>query len=264
MIIDAQSDKLLAKKGLSFEKFYALCQEPPQLCLELLQLQGLELDFIEGKYFYRTKFTAIKDSTFCIVDIETNGSDPKKHQIIEIGAIKIQNNKIVDTFESLVQCETISKHITALTGIDVKQTLNAPPLKSVMQKFHQFLGSSVFLAHDVKFDYFYISAMFEQVGLPKLLNRKMCTIALAERSFSSYKYGLSYLNESLKLYNEATHHRALSDAKTTKRLFIYSLKHLPKKIQYTEELIQFSQEASRLKRPKFDPFIVEKKKEEKD
>jgi DNA polymerase-3 subunit epsilon len=110
--------------------------------------------------------------------------------------------------------------------------------------------------------------MMERVGLHKLMNRKLCTIDLAERTISSYRYGLKYLNEQLELYNDATHHRALSDAITTAKLFKRTLKHVPDEIRSAEQLIQFSKQAKRLKRPKFDPKVLEeneaKKKENAD
>ncbi|MDD2370245.1 MAG: exonuclease domain-containing protein, partial [Sulfuricurvum sp.] len=110
--------------------------------------------------------------------------------------------------------------------------------------------------HAAKFDYNFVSAMMERVGLDKLLNRSLCTIDLAERTIESERYGLAYLNDQLELYKDATHHRALSDAMTTTKLLKRTLVLVPKSIKNTEELIAFSKEAKRLKRPKV-------KKEEK-
>ena len=91
----------------------------------------------------------------------------------------------------------------------------------------------------------------------------LCTIDLTERTISSYRYGLAYLNEQLELYKEATHHRALSDAITTAKLFKRTLNYIPHSIITAEDLLNFSKEAKRLKRPKFDPG-QEKKEEEED
>ena len=125
-----------------------------------------------------------------------------------------------------------------------------------------FLGDSVFVGHDAKFDYSFISATMERVGLGKLLNRSLCTIDLAERTIESERYGLAYLNEQLTLYKEATHHRALSDAMTTAKLLKRTLPLIPKTIRTAEELIAFSKEAKRLKKPKPKIVVTEESREE--
>lgn len=245
----------LSKKGLTAEKLAKELDEPLDLSLELLCAQGLELVEKNGLFRYATALTRMEDAIFCIVDIETNGSRPEKHQIIEIGAVKIQNYAIVDRFESLVKCNEVSRHISEITGIFAEDTSEAPSLKKVLEEFRAFLGTAVFVAHDVKFDYSFISAMMERANMLPLMNRSLCTIDLAERTISSYRYGLAYLNEQLDLYKEATHHRALSDAITTAKLFKRTLKFIPDEIRTAEELLLFSKEAKRLKRPKFDPNV---------
>lgn len=254
----------LSKSGLTIDELEKEFDEPFDLSMELLHAQGLNLIFKEGKYWFETAFSPLNETTFCIVDIETNGSKPQKHQIIEIGAVKVCNDRIVDRFESFVQCDSISIHISNITGITIEDTLKAPPLTEVLKEFHAFLGTSVFVAHDVKFDYTFISAMMERAGLLGLMNRSLCTIDLTERTISSYRYGLAYLNEQFELYKDATHHRALSDAITAAKLFKLTLKYIPPTITTAEGLINFSKEAKRLKRPKLDPLHARKKGKEED
>jgi len=254
----------LSKNGLSKDELESEFNEPFDLSMELLHAQGLNLVLKKGKYWFETAFTPLNEATFCIVDIETNGSKPQKDQIIEIGAVKVRNNIIIDRFESFVQCNTISIHISNITGITVEKTLKAPPQKEVLKEFRAFLGTAVFVAHDVKFDYTFISAIMERIGLLGLMNRSLCTIDLTERTISSYRYGLAYLNEQFELYQEATHHRALSDAITATKLFKHTLKYIPKTITTAEDLINFSKEAKRLKRPKFDPMLREKTGKEEE
>ncbi len=253
--------KALKSNGIDEETFFAALDEPHELTLELLQAQGLDIRCEDGVCHFATAVTHIDDATFCIVDVETNGSKPGKHQIIEIGAVKVCNGSITDTFESLVHCKEISRHISEITGITAEDTADAPSLKEVMQEFRLFLGTDIFVAHDVKFDYSFISAMMERVGLEALQNRALCTIDLTERTISSYRYGLAYLNEQLELYKEATHHRALSDAVTAAKLFKRVMKFMPEEVKTAEDMIRFSKEAKRLKRPKFDPALSVKKEE---
>lgn len=257
--LDAKSISRLSSKGLSVDTLKNQISEDIDTSLELWKAQGLNIIKDRGYFYFDTKFIPIKEAVFCIVDIETNGSKYDKHQIIEIGAIKVKDGVILDRFESLVECHEINKHITDITGISVEDTENAPALKEVMTKFQNFIGDSIFVAHDVKFDYRYISAMLKKVGLTPLLNRSLCSLALAERTISSYRYALSYLNDSLELNANATHHRAMSDVITTFGLFNLSINALSSDIKTVEDLIRFSKNAKRLKRPKFDPFLNEEK-----
>ena len=257
MKLDPKLFLRLIKKGIPKEEFESLLPQPSSLSLELLSAQGLNLVLKDDLYCISTSYTPVADTLFCIVDVETNGSKPSQHQIIEIGAVKLQNGVIIDTYDSLVYATDISKQIQEITGISVQQTLKAPALAKVMHEFRLFLGDAVFVGHDAKFDYNFVSAMMERVGLDAMLNRSLCTIDLAERTIESERYGLAYLNEQLELYREATHHRALSDAMTTTKLLKRTLPLIPKTIHTCEELISFSKEAKRLKRLKPIPKKIE-------
>ena len=250
--------KLASKKGADITELRPFLDEPLDIELQMAPAQGLEIIVKNNRYYYKTNTQNIKDATFCIVDIETNGSKPDKHQIIEIGAIKVKNGKVIAEYESLVQCNEISRHITELTGITVEETQDAPTLQRVLNEFKAFLGTDIFVAHAVKFDYGFISAMYQKLSMLPMMNRYLCSIDLAERTFSSYRYGLTYLNESLELHHTATHHRALSDAITTTKLFLRSLELIPDEIKSVEELIHFSKQGKRFKRPKFDPMMENK------
>jgi DNA polymerase-3 subunit epsilon len=218
--------------------------------IEMFKAQGMNLILHTKAYKFLTSLLPIKETTFCIVDVETNGSKVDHHQIIEIGAVKFHNGKIIDTFESLVYCESISEQISEITGIRIEQTLQAPPLSKVMADFRLFLGDAVFVGHDAKFDFKFTSSMMNRVGLGVLLNRQLCTIDLAERTFEAEKYGLKYLNETYDLHVDAVHHRALSDAIVTTKLLEQVLALVPDTVHTTEELIAFSKEATRVKKMK--------------
>ncbi len=249
-LLDPKTLSRLSKNGISKEEFESILGAECDLHMELLKAQGMNIVFHNGFYRFQSAITSVDDTLFCIVDVESNGSKPSRDQIIEIGAVRLKNGRILETYESLVYCTDISHQIQEITGISVDQTLKAPALGKVMREFRLFLGDAVFVGHDAKFDYNFISAMMERVGLQKLSNRSLCTIDLAERTIESERYGLAYLNEQLELYREATHHRALSDAMTTAKLLKRTLALTPNTIKNTEELIAFSKEAKRLKRLK--------------
>ena len=255
--LDAKSISKLSTKGLPLENLKSQIDESIDFSLELWRSQGLDVIKSRGYFYFNTKFIPINEAEFCIVDIETNGSKIEKHQIIEIAGLKIKNGKIIDRFESLVKTKEINEHITAITGISVEDTKDAPKLKDVLYSFKLFLGDAVFVAHDVKFDYKFISQSLMKIGLEPLLNRSLCSIALAERSVTSYRYALSYLDKYFNLNPHATHHRAMSDVLTTYALFKISLENIEENINNVEDLIKFSKEGKRLKRPKFDPLLEE-------
>ncbi|MFT7860644.1 MAG: 3'-5' exonuclease [Sulfurimonas sp.] len=260
--LDDKSISRLSKKGLSLKTLKDQLNDELDASLELFKLQGLNIIKHQGYFYFDTRFIPIEEAEFCIVDIETNGSKIDKHQIIEIAAVKVLNGKIIDRFESLVYTKEINPAITDITGIKAEDTKDAPPLAEVLKKFHTFLGDAIFIAHDVKFDYMFISKSMEKIGLPPLLNRSLCSLALAERTIVSYRYALSYLNDSLNLNPNAQHHRAMSDVLTTYGLFLLSLENLDEDVKSVEDLINFSKEAKRLKRPKFDPLAEKKEVKE--
>ncbi|WP_457746758.1 3'-5' exonuclease [Sulfurimonas sp.] len=253
--LDNKSISKLSSRGLSLKALKDQLEHELELSLELWRAQGLNVIKHQGSFYFDTKFIPIEEAEFCIVDIETNGSKIEKHQIIEIAAVKVKNKKIIARFDSLVYVKEINPHITEITGIKPEDTKDAPSLKKVLKDFRLFLDDAIFVAHDVKFDYSFISKSLEKIGLEPLLNRSLCSLALAERTVQSYRYALSYLNDALNLNPNATHHRAMSDVLTTYGLFLLSLENLNEEIVTVEDLIKFSKEAPRLKRPKFDPLL---------
>ncbi|AJC87953.1 3'-5' exonuclease [Campylobacter insulaenigrae] len=188
----------------------------------------------------KTKNTDIKNEIFCVVDIESTGSI-KNGQILEIGAVKIQNFKEIDRFESLIQVDNIPENITELTGITQYMSKEAPSLKFVLNNFRLFLKDSIFVAHNVRFDYNFLSKVMQENDFGVLLNRRLCTIDLAKKCIDSPKYGLETLKEFLNIQNQ--HHRALNDALAASEILIYCIKKIPFYIKTTEELLQFSKQS---------------------
>lgn len=230
-------DELLVLLEQASDRFY----ETADLEFELLLSNGLPLEF-DGDYVYlKTSKTLLKDQSFCIVDIETNGGSVKKgFQIIELGAVKYKNGEIVDKFESLVYAKDIPEYIQEVTNIRPKMLENAPVIQKVLNDFKIFLEDDVFVAHDIKFDYTFISESFEKYHLGKLKNRKLCTIDLAKRTIEAERYGLSSLKQLLDI-NVDNHHRAYYDALTTAYVLEKCFENIDnKEIKTTEDLLAFS------------------------
>ena len=262
-------DKLL-KESINYDELLSLLEKAndtffdnPELELELLLANGLPIEFDDDNNIYlKTKELSIEEQCFCIVDIETNGSSVKKgHQIIEIGAVKYKNGEIIDKFESLVYAKEIPSYIQEVTNIKPLMLEDAPVLESVLKEFKLFLEDDVFIAHDIKFDYNYISDSLEKYDLGKLENRKLCSIDLAKRTIDSPRYGLGFLKEELEIKVD-NHHRAYYDALATAHVFTESLKAIDKnKITNTEELISFSKSSKTIASIKEKKLKEEEKKE---
>jgi DNA polymerase III subunit epsilon len=206
---------------------------------EILRSFGLPIMQIDDIYTLSTLTSDFKNQEFCFIDIETNGSKPQKAQIIELAAIKTRGTEVIDTFDTMVYCESVSDMISVITGIKVQELADKPKESVVMEHFRAFLGDAVFVAHSVEFDYSFISASMQKHDLPPLLNRKLCTIDLAKRTIEAEKYGLKFLADALNLEG-FLHHRAYSDAKASLEIFKRALKNLPDGVNKTEQLIDFS------------------------
>lgn len=221
--------------------------------LQILKLLGLPITKYNNYAFTLDSVTLPwKKAKFCIVDIETNGSKPSLNQIIEIGAVMIEGGQEIGRFSSLVKTDILPDSITQLTGITLEDLKDAPSLKSVLEAFRLFLQDAIFVAHNVNFDYYFISHALEESGFGPMLNRRLCTIELAKKCIEAPKYGLSALSEYLGIPFE-NHHRALCDAEATKNVLLKAFENLPAEIQTVEELIAFTKPAQMKKKKKEKP-----------
>lgn len=182
-----------------------------ELDYDTLLMLGLDITLKQNQeVFLNSRNKLIQDETFCVVDIESTGSI-SNGQIIEIGAVKVKNGKILDEFESFIYASEVPENITELTGINALMLKDAPKSAKVLADFRLFLGNAIFVAHNVSFDYGFIAKeSLEYLNAP-LINRKLCTIMLARRCIECDKYGLDSLKNELGI--TSVHHRALSDAK---------------------------------------------------
>jgi len=205
-----------------------------------LRLMGMPLVDTNGSYVtLSTRLTPAQEQLYCVVDIETTASDTSKGQIIEIGAVMLQGCKEVGEFESFVYAPHIPEPIQRLTGICPQDLENAPSLGSVLEQFRLFLKDAVFVAHNVGFDYYFISASLEAYGFGPMLNRKLCTIDLAQKTINAQRYGLGHLRTFLGI-DVGEHHRALSDAKSAAVIFCKALDNLPEVVCTAEDLINYA------------------------
>ena len=205
----------------------------------LLQASGYPISQDENTYKLDTYFTPYKEQKYCVIDIETNGSKPGTSQVIEIGAIMIQNGKVLGRYETFVECAFLPEYITKITGIALEDLIGAPTRNVALIGLRHFMEDAIFVAHNASFDYTFLNASFSRFGLGNIGNPKLCTIELARRTFESERYGLAHLIDSLGI-ETATHHRAMSDAVCAAKVMEKSLETLPGYVLSTDELLRFS------------------------
>lgn len=162
-------------------------------------------------------FGTVKESLI-FLDFETTGLEAGRDSIIEIGAVKIDEDGYEHIFQTFINPGIpISEHITKITGITQDMVAEAPPLKNMLSKFIEFIGNCKIVAHNVDFDILWLLTNSIHYKLPLQDNPVICTLRWARQSGEPH-CSLGALSKKYAIrHNNA--HRALADAVTTKELF---------------------------------------------
>ncbi|MBT8240222.1 MAG: DEDD exonuclease domain-containing protein [Acidimicrobiia bacterium] len=159
----------------------------------------------------------LAEATFCVLDLETTGGDPRACGITEIGAVKVRGGEVIGTFQTMVNpgCG-IPPRITMVTGITEMMVTNAPTINAVLPTFLDFVGGAVIVGHNIRFDMSFISAAIRRWGGPMLGNQRLDTLSLARRLLTDEvpRFSLGELAKRLRLPHQPCH-RALDDAWAT-------------------------------------------------
>jgi DNA polymerase-3 subunit alpha (Gram-positive type) len=155
-----------------------------------------------------------------ILDLETTGFDPRTDRIVEIGAIKVRDDAIIDQFHHLVNpgCP-IPFPATSVHHITDEMVEREGTIEEILPGFLQFIGQDTLVAHNAKFDMGFVNFWVEKLGLPKVQNPVICTLQLSRRTFPSF---MSYkLGELAREFNIplGIQHRALADVATTWEIY---------------------------------------------
>lgn len=160
----------------------------------------------------------IKD--YVCVDLETSGIRAKWDKIIEIGAVKVRDGKVVDTFSQLIDPGIdVSQRITELTGITNEMLRGKPIIEDVLPQFVDFARNDILLGHNIMFDYNFLKQNtinleleFDKEGIDTLKIARKALKGLESR-------GLEYLCRYYGIKDEH-HHRAYNDASVTSQLYL--------------------------------------------
>ena len=100
----------------------------------------------------------IYPESYVVLDIETTGLSAQKDSIIELSALRVNDNKVVDEFSELVNPECyVSPYISYLTGITFKMMNEAPRLPDVLGRFVDFVADDMVVGHNITFDISFIN-----------------------------------------------------------------------------------------------------------
>lgn len=170
---------------------------------------------------------------YTIIDVETTG---KGNRMTEISIFKYDGISIIDEFTSLINPESfIPNHITALTGIDNQLVSNSPIFKDIAEDILSITKDTIFVAHNVNFDYNVISSEFKRIGID-FNRKKLCTVRLSRKLLPGHRsYSLGKLCKDLNI-NLVDRHRARGDAEATVILFELLLKQ-PKSTEVFKDFL---------------------------
>ena len=201
---------------------------------------GCEMYMIDDEALMITnpKDKKIDEEEFVVFDIETTGFNSHFNKIIEIGAVKIKAGRIIDRYSQLINPGiSIPYHITEITSITNEQVANQPKIDEAIEKFVEFVGDAVLVAHNAPFDMGFIKRDVKKCLNINLENSVIDTLQMARDLFPDLKkYGLGDLNKVLGLALE-NHHRAVDDSQATANMFIIFLeKYKEKGIEYLKDI----------------------------
>lgn len=183
-------------------------------------IYGVEGYFVDDlKDFVQRPNGQSLDDSYVVFDIETTGLNPKFCKIIEIGAVKIENGEITDRFSHFVNPEMpIPYNITKLTSITDDMVIEAETIETLLPKFLDFIGDSVLVAHNARFDVSFIRKFAHDLGR-KIENSVVDTMTLGHILCPELgKFTLDRICKHLGIKLE-NHHRAVDDAGATAEIF---------------------------------------------
>lgn len=150
------------------------------------------------------------------MDLETTGFDPEYERIIEIGAVKFQGERVLDTWHTLINPgRSIPAYITQLTGITDRDVQNAPFVREVLPALRRFVGNAILLGHNIHFDLGFLR--YAGLSLPNPLIDTYSVASVMMPTTARYSLLAVAMELGIPLRNA---HRALDDSYMAMSVFL--------------------------------------------
>ena len=188
-------------------------------------IYGTELTLVDDtvEIVVRPSDKTLEDTTFVVYDTETTGFNAASgDQMIEIGAVKIQNGAIIDRFDEFINPgRHIPDKITELTEITDEMVKDAGTEEEVTKRFLEWTGDAPMVAHNAKFDISFIESAMRKYNLGEFKNTVIDTLELSRALDQGFaRHSLSALVKRYNVpFDEESHHRADYDAEGTALVF---------------------------------------------
>lgn len=171
---------------------------------------------------YKGKSLIDFPDNYVIIDIETTGFDPTYDEIIELSAVKIENDTIINTFSQLVNpdCE-LDLFIQSITGLTNSSFKNHPKLSDVLDKYIEFLGDSILVGHNVNFDVNFLYDACMRILNKPLVNDFIDTMRISRKLHPDIPH--HRLDDLIEYYSVSNRefHRAENDCMLTNQILIF-------------------------------------------
>ncbi|MBT4761767.1 MAG: exonuclease [Bdellovibrionaceae bacterium] len=188
-----------------------------------------------------------KETTFVAFDLETSGAYPIGDHICEIGAVKWQNGKIIDEFQTLIKPPVImSDFIIGIHNITNEMVANAPSISDKIKDFHSFIQGAYLVAHHSPFDLGFLALEFERHKLPFPREKVFCSSVMSIKAIKGVEnHKLQTLIQFLKI-DGGQAHRGMDDAKACLEVLLHCFrsfdpeKNIQQLLDYQKINIQWS------------------------
>ena len=173
----------------------------------------------------------LTDITVVALDTETTGLHPIVHRLVEVGAVRFRlDGWELATFQQLIDPEIpIPPEVQQVHGITDAMVRRKPTIEHVLPPFIEFLGESdtIVLAHNAPFDLGFLAMALTRLGIVYPLHSLFDTLEMARRLYPTWpSHSLEHVAMRLNVASRAEH-RALSDARLVKEIFLAMLKDIP-------------------------------------
>lgn len=165
---------------------------------------------------------ALERATYVVVDLETTGLRPGSSRICEIGAVRVRDLELAETFQTLANPGMpLGRAVSALTGLSDSALRRAQPASTAVRRFLAFAGDAVLVAHNARFDLAFLDRETERLTGKRLAGPVVDTVALARRVLAG-RASRASLASLAHFLGTATRpcHRALPDATATAEILL--------------------------------------------